>query len=86
MFEVMTIADWIGSIGVTLLLGAFSLNLAGRLSRSTSLYAAMNTVGAGLAASASWIIGYLPFVILEGVWCLVSAIAFSRAFRSTENA
>ena len=72
-------ADLIGSVGVGLLLGAFALNLFGRLPQNSVAYPALNAAGAGLAATASWLIGYLPFVVLEGVWCLVSAIALLSA-------
>jgi hypothetical protein len=74
----LTINDWIGFAGVTILLLAFLLNLTGRLSKDSLLYILMNIVGAGLACLASWLINYLPFVILEGTWTLVSLIALTR--------
>jgi hypothetical protein len=76
----MTTADIIGSIGVAILLLAFLLNLLKRLNQDTPLYSLLNMVGAGLACYASWIIDYLPFVVLEGTWCLVAAVALVRAF------
>ena len=77
----ITSADIIGSAGVSLLLAAFALNLAGRLETGSALHSALNMLGAGLAALASSLIPYWPFVILEGAWCIVSAIAFVRAVR-----
>ncbi len=65
-------ADWIGSTGVALLLLAFALNLTGHLRHESLTYPAMNAVGAGLAAYASWLIDYMPFVVLEGTWMVVS--------------
>ena len=56
----------IGSVGVTLLLLAFLANLAGRLEARSKLYQGLNAVGAGLAAYASYGIGFMPFVVLEG--------------------
>jgi len=38
----------------------------------------MNIAGAGLACYASYLINYLPFIILEGVWTFVSIIALLR--------
>lgn len=70
-------ADWIGSTGVALLLLAFALNLTGHLRHESLTYPAMNLVGAGLAAYASWLIDYMPFVVLEGTWVVVSAYALS---------
>ena len=62
----------VGSLGVGLLLIAYALNVSGKISRRGSLYAALNSIGAGLACMASWMIGYYPFVVLEGTWTLVS--------------
>jgi hypothetical protein len=74
----MSVAEWLGSAGVALLLGAFALNLSGVLARSSRPYAALNALGAGLACWASWAIGFLPFVVLEGVWCGVALVALLR--------
>jgi hypothetical protein len=74
----MRVADWLGTVGVALLLGAFFLNLVGRLSRTSRLYALLNTVGGGLACWASWLIGFLPFVLLEGTWAVFALLALLR--------
>ena len=68
-----------GSIGVAMLLGAFALNLLGKMAREGVGYALLNIVGAGLATIASWLIMYWPFIILEGTWCVVSIFALQRA-------
>jgi hypothetical protein len=75
----MTAAEAIGSAGVGLLLLAFVLNLVGVLGRASRLYQALNGVGAGLACYASWLISYLPFVVLEGTWSLVAIAALVRS-------
>lgn len=67
--------DWIGSIGVAVLLLAFLLNLLNKISRDSLAYILMNIIGAGLACAASWFIHYIPFVILEACWTLVSVVA-----------
>lgn len=69
----MTLADWIGAVGVSILLLAFLLNLLNRLSQNSLLYLLMNLVGAGLACTASVLIHYTPFIVLEATWTLVSA-------------
>lgn len=79
----MTTADWIGSAGVALLLGAFAASSAGWTSAASRRYQAANAVGAGLAAAASYLIGYWPFVVLESIWAAVAVIALAR--RSTPN-
>ena len=62
----------IGSIGVAMLLAAFFANLMGWLASSSKLYQGLNAVGAAVAAYASYGIGFMPFVVLEGTWCVVA--------------
>ena len=74
----MEFGDWIGSLGVALLLIAFALNLAKVLPASSKAYAGLNAIGAALACWASWLIGFMPFVVLEGTWCLAALWALFR--------
>ena len=76
----MSAGEWVGAIGVALLLLAFTLNLTGLLSAGGRSYAALNAAGAGLACAASWLIDFMPFVVLEGVWCLAATCALVRSF------
>ena len=71
-------ATIIGSAGVALLLAAFLLNLAKRMRADGYAYATLNFVGAGLACYSSWLIDFMPFVVLEGVWALVAGVALVR--------
>jgi len=77
----MNINDWIGFIGVTILLIAFFLNLSNKLHKDSYAYILMNIFGAGIACLASLLIHYLPFVILEGCWTIVSIIALIGVMR-----
>ncbi len=67
----------IATVGVSLLLVAFTLNLRGLLAASSSLYQGMNAVGAALSCLASAMIGFVPFVVLELVWLAVALAALS---------
>lgn len=71
-------ADIIGSTGVFILLLAFVLNLLNKIPRGSLVYIVMNIIGAALACYASYLINYIPFIILEGVWTFVSLIALLR--------
>ena len=75
----MSLDEAIGSVGVALLLGAFALNLAGKLARGSRVYSGLNALGAGIACYASWRIGFMPFVVLEGAWMAVALVAFVRS-------
>ena len=77
----LSVNNWIGATGVALLLLAFLLNLLKKISSNSLAYILMNIVGAGMACLASWLINYIPFVILEGVWTLVSIFALIGYFR-----
>lgn len=70
----MSAAEWTGSAGVGLLLVAFFLNLVGYLRRDSWSYLAMNAVGAGVACWASYLIGFFPFVVLEGTWSVFALV------------
>jgi hypothetical protein len=68
----MSYSSIIGSLGVTLLLAAYFLNLFRYIPQGSRLYILLNIIGAGLSCYASVLIRYWPFVILEGCWFLVS--------------
>ena len=72
-------ANLIGAIGVALLLAAFLLNLVKVLGADSATYTGLNLVGAALACYSSYLIDFLPFVILEGVWTAAAAFALGRA-------
>jgi hypothetical protein len=73
--------DIIGTLGVGLILLAYFLNTARLLEKNRRLFYVMNIIGAALACYASFLIDYLPFVILEGTWTLVSVYGLMKAMR-----
>lgn len=77
----MTYNDILGTIGVALILLAYFLNTARLLPQDGRVFYVMNMVGAALACYASYLIGYMPFVILEGTWTLVSIYGLMRAMK-----
>ncbi len=64
--------DIINGTGVTLILLAFFLQQAGKLSSTARAYLWLNLVGSALACLGSYLMGAWPFVVLEGVWAAVS--------------
>jgi hypothetical protein len=77
----MNTTDWIGFIGVALLLVAFFLNLTKRISQDSMTYVLLNFFGAAIAGVASAMLHYVPFIILEAVWTVVSLVAIINYFR-----
>jgi len=74
----MSYPDIIGTIGVSLLLLAFALNLLNIIKKENKVYILLNLAGAGIACYASVLIDFVPFVILEASWALVALVAFLR--------
>ena len=64
--------DWIGFIGVFQILLAYVLSIIGKLEKKDLIFILLNLIGASMACLASILMNYLPFIILEGVWAMVS--------------
>jgi hypothetical protein len=77
----MDVATLIGSLGVALLLLAFFLSLFKFIAQDGFAYIGMNVAGAGLACWSSWIIAFIPFIILEAAWCMVAFAALLQRIR-----
>lgn len=81
----MTYNEIIGTIGVGLILLAYFLETARFIANNGKLYYVLNIFGAALACYASFLIGFGPFVVLEGAWTLVSIYGLMRAMRIKLN-
>jgi len=67
--------------GALLVLSAFALTQMGRLNPKSVIYLVLNTVGAGTLAWLAWTSHDWGFLLLEGVWTIVSAIALTATLR-----
>jgi len=74
----MNLSDWIGTTGVTLLLIAFALNIAKKITPESTGYLILNILGAAMAGVSSYMIQFWPFVVLESVWVLASIVALIK--------
>ena len=74
----MSFSTIIGSLGVALLLIAFFLSLFKFISQENRGYIILNISGAALSCYASVLIHFMPFVMLEAIWCLVALAAFVK--------
>ncbi|WP_298367159.1 hypothetical protein [uncultured Lutibacter sp.] len=68
----MNFSDWLGFIGVSLILVAYILNVYNKILNNSLPFLLLNFFGAGIACIASILINYIPFIILEGIWALIS--------------
>ena len=80
----MTLADWIGVLGISMILLAFYLNSNGKVRSNDLSFILLNLIGATLACLASVLIDYIPFVILEAVWALVSLNSLMKYLKKTK--
>ena len=76
----MNYNDIIGTIGVGLILIAYFLNIFSLIKKDGKFYFTMNIIGASVACYASLLINYLPFIILEGTWAIVSIFGLANIF------
>tara|TARA_R110000868_G_scaffold38956_6_gene136113 strand:+ start:2055 stop:2294 length:240 start_codon:yes stop_codon:yes gene_type:complete len=74
----MNTVDIIGFIGVFLILLAYILNVNGKLEKNDLSFILLNLIGASLACFASILMKYIPFILLEGVWALVSLLSLLK--------
>jgi hypothetical protein len=58
--------------GSLLILAGFAASQAGRLSICSARYLVLNFVGSAILAALAWIDQQWGFLLLEGVWALVS--------------
>ena len=78
----MSFAEILGTVGVSMILVGFSLNLFGLMQRRSYKYVLLNLVGGGLACTASILIEFFPFIILEGTWTVVAVVGLVNLLRS----
>jgi hypothetical protein len=81
----MKLSDIIASVGVTILLIGFFLNLYKKIASDSKLYAVLNLVGAGMCGVSSYMISFYPFVILESVWAFVALTSLFKVPRGTSE-
>lgn len=68
-------------VGAVLILTAFVLAQLDRLKTDSLAYLVLNLTGSGVLAVVAGIDGDTGFLLLEGVWAAVSALALVRLLR-----
>lgn len=77
----MELSTIMGTVGVSLLLLAFFLNLFRIIPESSLSYILLNIFGAGTACVASVMIEFIPFIVLEVIWVVVGLFGLIKYFR-----
>jgi hypothetical protein len=81
----MNTNDIIGTIGVGTILLAYFLNIFSWIKKDGVLFYLMNIVGASIACYTSYLIDYIPFVILEGTWAIVSIMGLVKSIKKPQE-
>ncbi len=76
----MNVIDITGSTGVFFILLAYFLNIGKYVSVHNKCYLILNVIGSFMAALASYLMHYWPFIILEGSWLIISLIGLIKSF------
>ncbi|BAX81687.1 CBU_0592 family membrane protein [Labilibaculum antarcticum] len=65
----------VGFIGAFQILVAHILNVVGKIKSNDLTFILLNLIGVSMACFASILREVIPFIILEGVWTIVSLIS-----------
>jgi nucleoside recognition membrane protein YjiH len=77
--------DIVGSIGVGLVLIAYFLNIFSLIKKDGKLFYTLNIIGGGISCYASILIAFLPFIILEGIWTIVSIMGLVKSVKKASS-
>ena len=80
----MTTNDTIGTIGVGIILIAYFLNNFSFIQRNGNVYFILNIIGASIACYTSYLINYIPFVVLEATWVIISLIGLLQNIKKPQ--
>ena len=81
----MTYNDWIGTIGVGLVLLAYFLNTMKMVPENGKLFFFLNIIGGALSCYAAILIDFIPFTVLEAIWTVVSMYGFVKVLKPKLN-
>lgn len=79
----MNYNDSIGAIGVGIILLAYFLNIFSFIKKDGNFYFILNIIGASIACFASYLIHYMPFIVLEATWAIISVLGLLQNIKNT---
>jgi hypothetical protein len=77
----MTYNDWIGTLGVGIILLAYFFNTTKMVSENGKLFFLLNVVGGALSCYAAVLINFIPFMVLEAIWTVVSVYGLIKVMK-----
>ncbi|MBA2710639.1 MAG: hypothetical protein H0U57_08630 [Tatlockia sp.] len=79
------ISDFVGSVGVTLILGAYLFSQLKHLSVDSVLYLLSNLIGSLLITYSLYFHWNLASFIIELAWCSISILGLVRVYRKSNK-
>jgi len=80
----MSTTDIIGTIGVSLILIAYFLNIFSLIKKDGILFFILNILGGAIACFSSYLIRFWPFVVLEGTWAVISIVGLLKSIKKPQ--
>lgn len=77
----MTYNDWIGTLGVGIILLAYFFNTTKMILENGKLFFLLNVVGGALSCYAAVLINFIPFMVLEAIWTIVSVYGLIKVVK-----
>ncbi|MES2410698.1 MAG: hypothetical protein V4535_04565 [Bacteroidota bacterium] len=81
----MSTTDIIGTIGVSLILIAYFLNIFSLIKKDGIQFYVLNIFGGAIACFSSYLIEFWPFVVLEGTWAIISVIGLLKSIKKPQG-
>ncbi len=81
----MNTTDIIGTVGVSLILIAYFLNIFSLIQKDGILFFVLNILGGAIACFSSYLIRFWPFVVLEGTWAIISVIGLLKSIKKPQR-
>lgn len=81
----MSTTDIIGTIGVSLILIAYFLNIFSLIKKDGILFFVLNIFGGAIACFSSYLISFWPFVVLEGTWAIISVVGLLKNIKKPQD-
>ncbi len=78
----MDLPNLLNGLGVTLILLAFFLQTFKMVTGESRTYYMLNLFGGILATCGAWMIGALPFVVLEVTWTVVAIVGLYKSYKT----
>lgn len=80
----MKTTDIIGTIGVSLILIAYFMNIFSMIKKDGNLFFLLNILGGAIACFSSYLIRFWPFVVLEGTWAIISVVGLLKSIKKPQ--